>query len=201
MRSVLLIFGVLIAVIAMTTALPIDQTEIDPEEQGDYFEGDMILDNDQMEAIINPRGRNIIRQERYRWKNAQVYYEFEDVFNDAQKTQVFKALEAIEQNSCIKFLPKEAGTVDYIKITGNPTGCHSRVGRAQGEQRLNLAPNEPGKGCFNLFKIAHEFMHALGFYHQQSAPNREQYVRIMRNNIKEGKLKNFKKKNLPILRH
>lgn len=40
--------------------------------------------------------------------------------------------------------------------------------------------------------IIHEFLHALGFHHQQSTYNRDKYVRIEFENIKDGKEGNFK---------
>lgn len=69
---------------------------------------------------------------------------------------------------------------------GRPTGCHSAVGRRGGRQALNLQPNEPGVGCFRLGTIAHEFLHALGFYHQQSTSDRDNYVDIIWRNIDDG---------------
>lgn len=41
--------------------------------------------------------------------------------------------------------------------------------------------------------IVHEIMHALGFHHQQSATNRDKYVRILYENIRSGQEKNFEK--------
>ena len=41
--------------------------------------------------------------------------------------------------------------------------------------------------------IQHEFIHALGQFHVQSRPDRDQYVTIMWDNIKQGKEHNFKK--------
>ena len=44
-----------------------------------------------------------------------------------------------------------------------------------------------------LRTIQHEFIHALGQFHVQSRPDRDQYVTIMWDNIQQGKEHNFKK--------
>ena len=45
-----------------------------------------------------------------------------------------------------------------------------------------------------LFRtIMHEFMHALGLYHMQSRPDRDNYVEIKWDNIQSGKEGNFQK--------
>lgn len=68
------------------------------------------------------------------------------------------------------------------------------VGMIGGRQNLNLQSNyDIEVGCFRKFTIVHEFLHALGFYHQQSASNRDEYVRIDFDKIQEGTLHNFNK--------
>jgi len=195
MNSILLIFCALIAITATTNAVPINMPEMDPE-QGDFFEGDMILDNDQMEAIMNSRGRNMLRDEKYHWKDAKLYYELDYVFDEEQLDLIYNAMDIIEKDTCIRILPKEADTQDYVKITGFNTGCHATVGHQGGEQVLNLQLSKPGQGCFMQYKIVHEFLHTLGFYHQQSATNRDDYVRIVEENIKDGRHKAFKKHDI-----
>jgi hypothetical protein len=37
----------------------------------------------------------------------------------------------------------------------------------------------------------HEMLHAIGFYHEQSRPDRDQNVKINYNNIAAGHKKNF----------
>jgi hypothetical protein len=43
--------------------------------------------------------------------------------------------------------------------------------------------------------IQHEFLHALGFEHEQSRPDRDNFVTINYQNIQEGKEVNFAKEN------
>ena len=61
------------------------------------------------------------------------------------------------------------------------------VGMRGGQQMLNLQPN----GCMSSRTIQHEFIHALGMYHMQSRPDRDQYVTIHFDNIQSGKEHNF----------
>lgn len=78
-------------------------------------------------------------------------------------------------------------------MQGEDTGCHSQVG-FQGEvQDLNLQGHAVGKGCMRKGTIIHEFIHALGFFHQQSAADRDEYVEIIWDNIELGKRNNFVK--------
>ena len=50
-----------------------------------------------------------------------------------------------------------------------------------GAQRLSLAPD-----CFQHGTILHEFMHTLGFYHEENRGDRDDYVRINWDNIIPG---------------
>jgi hypothetical protein len=61
-----------------------------------------------------------------------------------------------------------------------------------GRQTLNLQNTYAlESGCFRLYTIVHEFLHALGFYHMQSATERDDYVRIVWKNIQPGAEHNF----------
>ena len=66
--------------------------------------------------------------------------------------------------------------------------CWSSVGkkywRQNHGQELSL-----GRGCNHKGSIIHELMHALGFWHEQSRPDRNLYVEVLWENIQDGKLK------------
>lgn len=67
------------------------------------------------------------------------------------------------------------------------------VGRQGGRQELHLELFDVETGCFRLSTVVHEFMHAIGFYHMQSAPERDEYVEIIWDNIEDGLAHNFNK--------
>lgn len=76
----------------------------------------------------------------------------------------------------------------YVYVTNNQSrGCEAAVGYTERSgQSLNLL-----KECLGQGSIQHEFLHSLGFVHQQSTHNRDQFVKIVTDNINEEDLKNF----------
>ena len=60
--------------------------------------------------------------------------------------------------------------------------CFSYIGKViPNGQDLSI-----GNGCDDISVVEHEFMHALGFYHEQSRYDRDEYVRIVWENILNG---------------
>ena len=43
-----------------------------------------------------------------------------------------------------------------------------------------------GRGCEYKGIVMHEMFHALGCWHEQSRPDRDQFVRILTDNIQRG---------------
>lgn len=53
--------------------------------------------------------------------------------------------------------------------------------RRVGKQSLSI-----GSNCDRLATVEHEFLHALGFWHEQSRADRDDYVSIMWDQIEAG---------------
>ncbi|XP_065090073.1 seminal metalloprotease 1-like [Ochlerotatus camptorhynchus] len=161
------------------------------EELSGQFEGDIIL-NDAQEVAL--RKRTGVRMPQFIWPNGIVHYEIvERDFDAAQLVAIDDAIKDIERISCVRFVLRAPGSTvqDYVRITGSDSGCFSYVGRRTGEQQLNLEPASPGSGCFRHGTILHELIHALGFYHMHSASDRDQYVAVQWQNVREGAEANF----------
>ncbi|VDK21217.1 unnamed protein product [Anisakis simplex] len=67
--------------------------------------------------------------------------------------------------------------------------CYSNIGRyPYGVQQISI-----GFGCETIGIVAHEIGHALGFFHEQSRYDRDDYVRILGRNIESGFASQFSK--------
>ncbi|XP_028399992.1 zinc metalloproteinase nas-4-like [Dendronephthya gigantea] len=67
-------------------------------------------------------------------------------------------------------------------------GCYSKVGRVGGRQKISI-----GRGCQRHGIILHEIGHAMGLWHEQSRPDRDNYVDILWDNIISEFKFNFRK--------
>ncbi|XP_066481361.1 meprin A subunit beta [Tiliqua scincoides] len=103
------------------------------------------------------------------------------------KGLILKAFEQYRLKTCIDFKPWE-GEANYVSVIRD-SGCWSFVGnQRRGRQELSIGTN-----CDRIGTIEHEFLHALGFWHEQSRSDRDDYVTIMRDRIQAGKEGNFNK--------
>ncbi|NXV10837.1 MEP1B protein, partial [Cepphus grylle] len=153
----------------------------------DLFEGDIKLDRGLHNYFLSRmQERNSIIGDNYRWPHA-IPYVLEDSLEMNAKGLILKAFEQYRLKTCIDFKPWE-GEKNYISVFKG-SGCWSSVGnRQEGLQQLSIGAN-----CDKIGTIQHEFMHALGFWHEQSRSDRDDYVSIMWDRIQAGKDHNFNK--------
>ncbi|XP_035903575.1 seminal metalloprotease 1-like [Anopheles stephensi] len=160
------------------------------EELSGQFEGDIVLSEEQERSILSNK-RNGLIASTYRWPENTVPFEIvEEDFTPEQIAHIKRGIRQIESVTCLRFVARTDET-DFVRVIGTGSGCYSSVGHRGGAQTLNLEPYDVDTGCFRLATIVHEFIHALGFYHQQSASDRDQFVDILWDNIEEGKEHNF----------
>merc|ERR1719309_318237 len=168
-----------------------------PEESSDdpdVFEGDMILTPEQKMAAINgwdvdaPLGRGSIKNRQ--WPGGVFVYQIDgSLARDSRAISAINgAFKEWSSKTCITF-KKRTNERAYARFKIG-SGCSSYVGRTGSRQDINLA-----SGCWHMGIVAHEIGHALGFYHEQSRPDRDSYVTIMWDNIIERSKHNFNKYN------
>ncbi|XP_059363763.1 meprin A subunit beta-like [Carassius carassius] len=137
--------------------------------------------------IMMPTRRSAILGNQYRW-NIPVPFELSVNLSINYKGVILRALEQFRLKSCIDFKYRTAEDISYISVE-SLEGCWSYVGhRFAGAQTLSI-----GIGCGIKAIVEHEFLHALGFWHEQSRYDRDDYVTINFTNIITGYANNFDK--------
>jgi len=121
------------------------------------------------------------------WPNGVVYYRYHSGVSDSVKSVIEDAMKHWEDRTCITF-QQRSHQANYVEFQ-QPSGvCSSAVGMQGGKQIIKLA-----QAC-GFGAAVHEIMHALGFWHEQSRPDRDSFVTINWDNIQNGKSHNFNKK-------
>ncbi|CAK6982544.1 astacin-like metalloprotease toxin 5 [Scomber scombrus] len=143
-------------------------------------EGDMIM----------PEDRNAVQS---LWANAVVPFTISDDLAD-RASNIFAAFKMISDVTCIRF-QRHTTEVNYLKFL-NGKGCASFVGCRGGAQSLYY-----GRTC-SVGNLCHEIIHSLGLHHEHTRQDRDQYITVHWDSIKQASKKNFKKKpgdtlNLP----
>ncbi|CAG7785757.1 unnamed protein product [Allacma fusca] len=135
--------------------------------------------------------------DRYRWPNREVVYEIDGRFNNDERNVILQGMNEISSRTCIRFRQRNGdGNFVFLERGGPGSGCWSYVGQQGGRQVLNLQAPEPGQGhCVWSGTVAHELIHAIGYYHEQSRPDRDDFVAINWSNIPGDVAYNFDKFN------
>ncbi|XP_036071902.1 meprin A subunit beta [Oryzias melastigma] len=128
----------------------------------------------------------LIGNDETRW-TSPVPYVLNKSLDLNAKGIILRALDQFRLKSCIDFKPRDA-EVYYISIE-KLDGCYSYVGRrVKNGQVLSI-----GADCDSIAVVEHEILHALGFFHEQSRYDRDDFVTIVWDNIISGKEHNFDK--------
>ncbi|CAH1790161.1 unnamed protein product [Owenia fusiformis] len=175
------LFTLLVASLAFVTtyvlATPIEHVR-SPEE-GNLFEGDIAIDGDWEDVY------NAISRATQMWPNGIVPYTVQGA-SSSELQLLQAAISDYRTYTCIRWVPRTTESA-YVKIIKGG-GCYSNVGTLRRVQTLSL-----GRGCWNKGIIIHEMMHAVGFWHEQSRSDRDNYVTIMLQNVRPGMEHNFQK--------
>ncbi len=175
-------------------------TSQDPTTSSGKFEGDIAgLTVESLPTYLknsNALRRNAIRNRWRRWPNAQIPYTLSSRYGSYSRRTIAKAMENYHENTCIRFVPRDADKHrDYIYIHPDD-GCYSLVGRTGGRQPLSL-----DSGCILTGTIIHELMHSVGFFHEQSRNDRDDWIRIVWDNVLSEAQDQFEKYSLRTITH
>jgi choriolysin H len=147
------------------------------------FEGDVKV----------PDSENAIPDRARLWPKSPnaIPYTLASTLTESDKKAITDAHKELQDvtNGCLRF-EKRTSEVIYLEYFKG-SGCWSFIGRSsRGKQQISI-----GRGCGRTYIVIHETLHALGFFHEQSRSDRDDFVKINFGNIRTGMEGNFRKAN------
>jgi len=122
----------------------------------------------------------------YLWPNGEIPYVIDA--SARGKLDAINWAARLYDSTPLRIRPRVATDRDYVVFRVLGDGCWSYLGRQGGPQDIDVT------GCAGG-NIAHELMHAAGFYHEQSRGDRDQYIAIIWDEISPEMRSNFDKRD------
>lgn len=119
-----------------------------------------------------------------RWPLGRVPYVISSAFSATEVATIRSGMALVQNQASVSFFGRTTET-DFIEIIKS-TGNSSALGRTGGRQTLRLAADQ------SAGTAAHELLHALGFFHEQSRSDRGNAIQIVWSNIIDAKEHNFR---------
>lgn len=163
-----------------------------------FFQGDMMLTRMQQKILDNAfkyankrtdiENRAMLKDIARLWPSGKITFAFASDVDDEGKQVANDAMKHWMDRTCIKFNPRTTEK-DFVEFQFGD-GCASRVGRLKGKQEILIGSKEFKCKVGNLI---HELGHTIGFFHEHSRPDRDDFVKIASDLIRPGFEINFKK--------
>ncbi|XP_048112706.1 hatching enzyme 1.2-like [Alosa alosa] len=109
-----------------------------------------------------------------------VPYVIANHYTSRELAVIERGLQSFSSSTCIRFFPR-TNQRDYLYIQSD-NGCYSYVGRIYNAQVVSLSR----QGCIYHNTVQHELLHALGFNHEQCRSDRDQYIKVLLQNVQSG---------------
>ncbi|XP_069830101.1 astacin-like metalloendopeptidase [Dendropsophus ebraccatus] len=148
-------------------------------------EGDIAVDNT----------RNALNCDGCLWDknnngNVIVPYLLDPKFSETNADRINQVFKEFEAMTCVQFVTRTSEK-DYLNIKSDQGGCWSNIGKTSEEQVVSLSADY----CMVYGTIQHEIMHSLGFFHEHTRKDRDDYINILWENIDQGGIGSFDIKN------
>ena len=164
------------------------------QKHGDaVVEGDIILQSlSKLHTSVarNPQALILLRLGGSTWANGLIPFKLSPDLPLATKLAALDAMDILQRNTHVIFIELTSGNrklypnyIVFVPVAGDH--CSSFVGQQGGEQEIKLSAR-----C-NSMRTTHELGHALGLWHEQSRADRDNYIKILWENINEDYRYNF----------
>lgn len=155
------------------------------------IEGDIVSQGDNDDS---PSSRKGVPDTSLYWPNGEIVYTYHESINQMEMNVIEAAIQHWRQHTCLTFRPRQPNDYYFIRFRSDTQGCWSLVGR-QADRMGQGQDVSIGQGCANLNVVVHEIGHVIGFYHEQSRSDRDQYIDIVWSNVLPGFALQFRKES------
>lgn len=180
--------------------------------KGELFEGDLKISSERVCQVYDPSSMPVpVNSDNCNssspemepegnslklWSEGVIYYFFDQSISMSLARVIRSAMDEWEKETCLHFVTKNpaepsTSSVNCVNFTAsNGDGCYSdTIGMQGGEQVVNLGSSD----CHTHGMIMHLIGHVVGFWHENSRPDRDSYVLIVADNVDEGRRQDLMK--------
>ena len=137
--------------------------------QGDIVLGKVLDDNKVDQGIAKATRPRL-------WESAVIPFSIQEGVTNREA--IFAAIDQFHKETNIRFVPYSEQKDSLVFVKSDEL-CASYLGRVGGAQPIFLSPK-----C-GAYEVRHELMHALGFVHEHSRPDRDKYLEVVWTNIEQ----------------
>ncbi|KAF7216666.1 transcript variant X1 [Nothobranchius furzeri] len=121
------------------------------------------------------------------WPTKNIPYEISSEMEN-QMPDILAAMEMISNHTCISFHERKPDEPNYLFYKVSES-CTTYIGFTGGQQAVLIGPQ-----C-SMGNIAHEILHSLGFHHEHTRWDRDNFISVVEANIIAGMEYDFEKNN------
>ena len=178
-------------------AIELDQQDSTIEDLVEKV-GDMMLKESQDDcahAKDTANTNDLIDDPFIGWPDGIVYYQYDEPVTMELRQKVTAAMKDITDVSCIQFKVGQSKQGDVVRISSSSDEmfCSPYIGWLAYGDNMLLLNDKSTKG-----DIIHNLLHTLGFPHMHIVNERDNHIKIQRDNIIEAKTYYFRKAVTPI---
>lgn len=149
-----------------------------------FFQGDIVLSDKQLSEgnEFNKGGASYSR-----WPGGKIYYTIASNMGSINVNKINSAISEYNNKTNTQWIYR-TNQSNYVEfIFGSSTGSDgwAHIGYQGGKQTISLDQ------YISVGSVIHEMGHTVGLYHEHTRKDRDQYVKILWNNIQSGQSYNF----------
>lgn len=149
-----------------------------------FFQGDIVLSDKQLAegSEANKGGAGFSR-----WPSGKIYYTIASNMGSINVNKINSAISEYNNKTNTQWIYRsnQSNYVEFIFGSSSGSDGWAHIGYQGGKQTVSLDQ------YISLGSVIHEMGHTVGLYHEHTRKDRDQYVKILWNNIQSGQSYNF----------